>query len=241
MKKELQLLGLTKNESLVYEALVKHGPSKAGLVISKLRLHRNLIYRALDELVSNGYVTKVVRNGVWHFETTDPQSLLISGRRREKVYQNVLKEIAYYRKETREQVVAYEGVESVRRFWLQKISNTPSNTIFSFAGKDFETIFDILGPKKKPYINDLVKKRISFKLLSFSDISPLIQSALKKVEIRQHTPTTDNRFGNFTIINDAVVLEVFEGTPRILEIKDGALVSSFKDYFALMWEQAAKM
>ena len=237
MKKELQLLGLTKNESLVYETLVKHGPSKAGFVIGKLALHRNLIYRALEELVSNGYVTKVVRNGVWHFETTDPQTLLTNERRREKVYRDVLREIAYYKKEPKGQVVAYEGTLSFRRFWLQKLEDTPKGSVFHFAGKDFAAFLKMLGPKKKEYLDILQKKDISFRFLSFEE-DPLPQNTLPKGEYRVHGIAADGAFGNFTVTHDAVVLEVFDDHPRIIEVKDKAILLSFRNYFSLMWERA---
>ena len=240
MKKELQLLGLTKNESLVYETLVKQGSSKAGSVISKLDLHRNLIYRALDGLVSNGYASKVVRNGVWHFETTNPQSLLTSQRRREKMYEDVLKEIAHYKKEDGEQIVVYEGVLSYRRFWLQKVAGAPKNSTFLSAGKDFETLFKVLGPKKEKFIDAVNGQKISFRLISFGKTKGVATKGLGRVEIRTHAPQNKDVLGNFVVTHDSVVVEVRGERPKIVEMKDSALVSTFNNYFDVMWDKARK-
>ena len=44
---ELQQIGLTPNQALVYLALFRMGEAKAGQLIRKTGLHRNLVYGAL--------------------------------------------------------------------------------------------------------------------------------------------------------------------------------------------------
>ena len=93
MIKELQLIGLGKNEATIYEALVKYGPCKAGVLIAKLDIHRNLVYQSLEKLIREGYVTKVSTNGVWIFHITDPHSLLGNMRQKESMVTQIIKEI----------------------------------------------------------------------------------------------------------------------------------------------------
>lgn len=75
MKEELQQLGLTENESVVYIALLESGSTTAGDVIKKTKLHRNIVYNNLDKLIDKGLVTYVVIKSVKHFETTEPKEL----------------------------------------------------------------------------------------------------------------------------------------------------------------------
>ena len=131
MLKELQLLGLTENEAVVYAELVRTGTCKAGALIARLDLHRNLVYRALDALADNGYITKVTKNGVWHFQISDPTSLLISAKRKEEIYGEVLKVIEEQSLRSGSQIVVYEGLQSYRNYWLQSLENTPIKYLLS--------------------------------------------------------------------------------------------------------------
>jgi ATP-binding cassette subfamily F protein 3 len=92
LHKELQVVGLGKNEALVYEALISHAPCKAGLLITKLDIHRNLIYQSLEKLIHKGFVTKVKVRGVWTFHITDPQALLSAFRRQESVLSTIIEQ-----------------------------------------------------------------------------------------------------------------------------------------------------
>ncbi len=93
MIKELEHIGMGKNEAAVYEALVEHGPCKAGLLVVKLDIHRNLIYQSLDKLVLKGFATKVMVKGVATFQITDPHSLLSSFRQQESILSVLVEQI----------------------------------------------------------------------------------------------------------------------------------------------------
>ncbi len=85
MQKELQIIGLAKNEAKVYESLVFNGPCKAGKLINKLDIHRNLVYECLEKLIKKGFAYKVAVKGVWRFQITDPGHLLEALRGREEI------------------------------------------------------------------------------------------------------------------------------------------------------------
>ncbi|TAN58360.1 hypothetical protein EPN15_01360 [Patescibacteria group bacterium] len=50
--------GLTENQALIYEILVKNGLMPAGAVCKKTPLKRGLVYKILDELTEIGLVEK---------------------------------------------------------------------------------------------------------------------------------------------------------------------------------------
>ena len=72
LNEDLKALGLTNNEVRVYLALVGSGKVRAADIIKETGLHRNLVYQALDELVSRHLATKTVQTGVLHFQATNP-------------------------------------------------------------------------------------------------------------------------------------------------------------------------
>jgi len=75
MTVEFKELGLTKNESKAYEALVKHGKSGAAKVSKESGVPYSRIYDILETLIRKGLV-KVIPEKTKQFVATDPDNLL---------------------------------------------------------------------------------------------------------------------------------------------------------------------
>ncbi len=246
MKKDLQQLGLTKNESLVYEQLVHHGPCKAGLIIPKLDIHRNLVYRALESLIEGGYVTKVIERGVWHFHITDPHILLTNIRRREEVFTSVLQEIESHQSRKNNQIVVYDGIESYRRFWIDSLKRVPDGTVDYVAGGELTDWYPIMGEKcMKEYFDIARKKKIEWRQIYFEKDPKEIQK-LKNASVPHQSRLVKLKkplkfAGNFNVMHDFVLLHTMGKTPRIIEMRDKDLVSLFKNYFDVLWEQGEEV
>ncbi len=243
MQKELQLLGLTETEAEVYEALVNHGPCKAGVLINKLNLHRTLVYRALDSLVANGHVTKIVRNGVWHFQISDPENFLISMNRQETVLGELTKLIAERQHRASSQIVVYEGLASYKNYWLRSLERLPDGTVDYIAGGEIEVWTKLMGKRKEEYLRRVRQKKMSWKSLYLDPLSAhelaLLKEARVQTECRVWEPADPKFFGNFNVLGDTVILQTpGEKMPRVIEMRDEALVRMFQSLFDLMWEKA---
>ena len=62
VKTLLSELGLTENESTVYEMLLRDGPSLAGKITQKTGIHRRNVYDCLERLNKKGLVGFVKEN-----------------------------------------------------------------------------------------------------------------------------------------------------------------------------------
>ncbi len=242
MLEQLQAIGLTRNESLVYDMLVQHGPCKAGLLITKLDIHRNAIYEALDALVRKGFATKIKARGVWLFQITEPDSLLTALKRKEQLTNEVIGEIKLLRQQTDQQITVYEGVDSFRAYWISSLERFPEGTIDYTVGVPFHDLWEkALGPKVLQQYMDLrVKKKIVWKTIHF-EITDTERELLKKYpDLTEYRvwPKKFSLMGNFNVVHDTVILQTLNHLPRIIEIRDKDLVEVFKGYFDAMWEQA---
>jgi len=241
MIKELQLLGMHKNEASVYEALVKFGPCKAGLLISKLEIHRNLVYQSLDSLVLRGNVTKFIKSGVWHFQITDPHSLLSHVKQQEVILQELVKTISTYHHKSMQQITVYEGIESYRNYWIESLERVPVGTIDYVVGS---TPIDLwlkqMGPVYKKYNELRVKKKIVWKVVQFkiTEIDKKIMLDFPKLSDYRLWPREGECLGNFNILHDTVILHSVSEPPRIIEIRDASFVAIFQNYFDMMWEKS---
>lgn len=244
MIKELQLLGMHKNEASVYEALVKFGPCKAGLLISKLEIHRNLVYQSLDSLVLRGNVTKFIKRGVWHFQITDPHSLLSHVKQQESILQELVKTISTYQHKSTQQITVYEGVESYCNYWIESLERWPKNTIdYTVGSIPVSEWIKMLGPKYKKYEELRRKKNFTWKTIIFKITESEIEMMRTLPEVTEYRlwPRDVDCMGNFNVIHDTVILHSFVDPPRIIEIRDASFVAIFKNYFDMMWEKSEPM
>src|SRR3989338_6418545 len=75
MEKELQDLGLSKNESLIYLFLLKHGSTTTGSIIKETHIANSRVYESLNSLTSKGLVTYTIQKDGKHFEAMDPKAI----------------------------------------------------------------------------------------------------------------------------------------------------------------------
>lgn len=241
MIKELQTIGFSKNEAIIYEALAQHGPCRAGLLINKLDIHRNIIYQSLERLVLKGFATKVIEEKVWRFQITDPNSLLSKVKQQESVFMEIIKTIQLCSSKSEQQIVVYEGLESYRNYWIQSLERIPDgSTDYVVGSPDIAKWISIMGNKYEEYTNIRIKKKIIWKVIKFE-----ITSADREM-MKKYPKLTNYRLwprdivcnGNFNIVHDTIILHTMVEPFRIIEIRDKDLVIVFKNYFDMMWEKS---
>lgn len=240
--KELQVVGLGKNEAIVYEALISQAPCKAGVLITKLEIHRNLIYQSLEKLIEKGFVTKVKERGVWTFHLTDPHALLSAFRRQESVLSTIIEQVSLHRSKSSQQIVVYEGFESYRNYWISSLERVPTGTIDYVLGGSIEMSnwMKLMGSHYKKYDELRAKKKIKWKTIQFAMTESEWELLESRPDLNEYRiiPKDIKHVGNINIIHDTIVLHTWEGSPRVIEIRDSLLVGMFKNYFEILWEVA---
>ena len=242
MLKDLQTIGLSKNEAKVYEALVENGPCRAGKLINKLGIHRNLIYGSLEKLIAKGFACKIDKKAVWEFQITDPNHLLTVLRQRESKIGALVEEIQTYHHKSKQQFVVYEGAESYRNYWLGSLDRIPPGTIdYAVGVPEIDVWREILGKKAHDeYLKKRAEKKIRLKIIHFKI------TEREKWMLKKHPDITEYRLwpcdteckGNFNVIHDTVILQSVVEPLRIIEMKDAVMVEVFKNYFDMMWEKS---
>src|SRR3989344_1016124 len=74
--KELEKIGLTKNESVVYQTLLQLGTSKTGEILKKSGLNSGKIYEILESLKVKGLLSESIINNVKYFTAAPPVQIL---------------------------------------------------------------------------------------------------------------------------------------------------------------------
>ncbi|HRY82456.1 MAG TPA: helix-turn-helix domain-containing protein [Candidatus Moranbacteria bacterium] len=241
MYKDLQTIGLGKNEAQVYEALVKFGPCRAGVIINKLDIHRNLVYQSLETLIAKGFAVKVIKKNVWTFQITDPKSLLTSLKSKEMIAHEVIKQIQTFHHQASQQIVVYEGIDSYRNYWMSSLEKIPEgSTIHCLGTVNNESFFKLLGPFAKKYMELKIKKNIIWQTIHFKITKSEIEMLKNFPELTRYRlwPKDIECAGNFNVTNNTIIIQSFVEPLRIIEIKDSIMVSVFQNYFDMMWEKS---
>lgn len=119
---DLEKLGLTKNESTVYIALLMLGSVSVSPIIEKTKLHRNIVYDNLARLIEKGLAAFVIKANRKYFEAASPDSIRTMLEKQEKelkekleLSKKILPDIEKLRKisEEKQEAVIYKGVKGV--------------------------------------------------------------------------------------------------------------------------------
>jgi HTH-type transcriptional regulator, sugar sensing transcriptional regulator len=88
MLETLTSIGITVNESLIYQSLIKLGPSSIRAIASDVDINRGTTYEILKTLVKKGMVTYAPKGKRKYFAARNPYQLI---RRAEKKQQDIVK------------------------------------------------------------------------------------------------------------------------------------------------------
>ena len=89
----LEEIGLTKNESKVYLALVEEGASRAGWITRKTGIHRRNVYDAIEMLIQKGLVSYIKENNIRLYSAVEPTRLLEILKEKERSIEAIVPEL----------------------------------------------------------------------------------------------------------------------------------------------------
>lgn len=135
--------GLTENQSLIYEILIKNGPLSAGSVCKKTPLKRGLVYKILDELTDLKLVDKKEEpQKVAIFTPAHPLKIKELAKEREekaqdaqKALDGVLPKIISDFNLTigKPGVSFFEGIDGIKQVLEGTIANNKEKKIYSYS------------------------------------------------------------------------------------------------------------
>ncbi len=248
-------LGLSQNEALVYEYLLKNGNSPAADIIKKTPLKRGVIYNALESLIKKDLIAeqRVSSGGqqgakkISRFSPNHPQKL-------EACLENEKKKIAETEKTLNANfssilsdfnlvsgkpgVKFYEGLEGIKKVLADSL--TAESTIYSYA--DLEAVVTHIDKINQEY----VKKRDELKL---KKKVVFIDSLFAKKYLKDyHRETTDMKLIDHKLYPFNSVMQIYDGKISYITlsknskigviIEDKNIYQMHKSIFEYVWSKA---
>jgi sugar-specific transcriptional regulator TrmB len=244
MENELKKLGLTENETKVYKALLETGETAVGAIVEKLKMHRQVIYDALNGLAGKNMVTSSIRGRRNHYKISDPRNILDNIKVKEQIAVNLVKEInkKISGQTKRQEIKIYEGENAYRELVLKKDEKMPANQdiyILACLAEKHTQMLEVGGVLAKS--NELRRaKNIKTKLLfseEYRGEAKKLKRANRECRFLKQEFTTPI---SIQIWYDSVVLISFGGEVFAIEMKSEDIRNAYLGYFKLLWKIAKK-
>ncbi|MBL7147475.1 MAG: helix-turn-helix domain-containing protein [Nanoarchaeota archaeon] len=232
---KLKESGVPENQAKVYLELFKKGSTSANELSKKVGLDRTLTYQILNNLIEKGLVNYIIKENKKFFETADPDNLLRPIKEKEKITDDLIKELRSIKilQENEQEVKIYEGKKGLMTFF-NDIIHSKNICIFGATGRSYDVLkFEVphiakeaqkLGIKGRMIISKEYKGHPTTKL------SNLKVGYLEEVK----SPATT------TIYEDKVGIHVLSDQPIIIIIKNKDVADGYRSYFNFLWKIAKR-
>ncbi len=239
--KDLEKLGLNKNEAKVYFGLLQKGQATAAELVKFISVHRNIIYDNLEKLIEKGLVTYIVDGTKKKFIAENPEAVVEflkneDSKIKEKIetakafipeINKILgskkeKQEAYLFRSTKGIKKILSEVLSSKEFWVIGVSNASVEILGEVFWKNFNT-------KRKA-------KKIRENLLFNYDFKNVVNITPSKFSVHRMLPKELNQVTEILIYENKVAITVYSKEPIGIVIEDKEVSKTFKQQFAFLWK-----
>lgn len=229
--KELEELGLSRNEARVYEALLSLGSAKAGRVAKHAGVERTSTYNALQQLLSKGLASYVTIGKIRWFQPAAPARLIEYHQQRAERARELLPLLVerYQASKLRHNVKLYKGVRGVKSVLKDILATGKPNVLFGSEGQ----LEERLPSFAERFLRDLKRRRIKVRSIVREDRAEAgAHATVRTVPRSVESPVVTNIYGN------KIALIIWSTPPEAVVIEHEQAAAAYRSYFEFMWSAA---
>lgn len=237
----LQELGLSPNETKIYEALLNATSANVSCIAVKSKVHRRNVYDSLNKLIEKGLVSELILNGEKHFKAVDPKRLMGFIKDKEEMLHKELPEMErrFQKLSSKEQAYVYKGIQGFRNY-MQDILDAGED-VFCIGSKD-GWADKRLAPFTARFYTNFHKKKLNVYNLFDHEMKSQIPEFVQKHKIPfKILPQDFSTNSAIDIFGDRIV--TFTGLhKRMLDddltqfvIISQELADSYRSWFKMIW------
>ena len=242
-KKILEEIGLTRNETDVYIALLELGSTSAGRLIKHLGMHRGAVYDLLDLLIGKGLVSYVIEANRKYFEAADPKRLTeyfeskkVELEEKEQKLNELIPELQIRRQLSKEEQegTIYKGKRGLKSIFEDILNEKKEWRVFGASGK-FKEIF---AAYYIHFHNRRKEAKIKMKIIFEENVRKekrdLPLSEIRYVKDSSVIPSTTFIYG------DKIVIINWSSEPLAFLMRSKNVADSYRLFFEMLWKQSKK-
>ena len=156
----LEKIGLTKNQSSVYLAVLRLGSCTAQSIIKDSGMHRAIIYDSLEQLREIGLISFVIKDYKKYFQAASPKRLLDFLEEKKEIIRQALPKLEAIENANKEDISAfvYKGREGLKTIHSEMLKE--GKDIWMIGAKG--VIFDELPYFMPNFERERLKKKLKF-------------------------------------------------------------------------------
>lgn len=232
LKENLLNLGFTNNQAEVYLALLEMGQTKVGPLIKKLGFHRNIIYRALDDLEAKKLIYKINKKGIIFFNPTDPSPLLEEIKQKEELAKQTIKEIKKLTRISPSEVLVFTGEQGIKDLANLVLKENEDLYLIGANGK--------IDKRYQNYFRRWEEKRIEKNIkrwhLATKETKNTYFNKLKNLKVK-YLPELFSSPMVIWIFGRITAHVIWEKPETIFLIKNKKIADDYRKYFKLLWQK----
>ncbi len=238
----LKELGLSQNESKIYETLLKTGEASVQEISNKSGVHRRNVYDALNKLSEKGLTSDSFTKGEKNFKPINPRRLLELLKEKEEKLNKALFEMTqkFESQGEKEEAYFYRGIEGFKNY-LQDILKT-KQTVYFLGAKAFW-----LDERLQYFLPNFERERkklgINFKHLfdyevkqQKPEILKIVGKPYKFLPKKYSSNTTVDIFGPYVVTFVGVEPGKLQENPLMFVMKNQKLADGYKKFFDFIWD-----
>ena len=235
--KTLLSLGLSELEAKTYLCLLEHGEMRAGELSQKAGINRTTTYQLLQSLLTKGFASYCVKEGVKYFDAVEPETLLdLVEEKRHSLVESLdyLKSLSKSAgKEAK--ITVFKGVEGYKSCLRQMLHLDKMLYAIGYTGKmqQLDPVF------YEQWTRERLKRKIRRKYIMTTDADAFEASKRPLTEIRP-LPREYGYFPFAIVISGAKTLIFFFDKNDFtgITIDSRGIADSYMNFFKFLWKKS---
>ena len=239
---QLQALGLAKNESEIYERLLRDGESNASEIATKTKINRRNVYDSLGRLQDRGLVYEVRLRRETRYQAVHPSKLRDFIVSKQKMLDKIMPRLEelYETTPPEQSVLIYRGIEGWKNY-MQDILRLGAD-YYCIAGKG-GWMDKRVGNFFQTFIEDLNRKNITCYVLFDQEvrdaghkIANFVGPNFRFIPKEYSTTAAVEIFGDRIVLVSDLHFGGFEGDFSLTVVINQQLADGFRKCFQLIWK-----
>lgn len=244
IEEALRGIGLSKNASAVYAALLRVGRTTVTKLQAATGFHSQVVYNALEELGREQLVSFTTERGRRYFQPAPPQRLLDRERDRLTKLETVLPQLmTQFQRHDEPIVFVYSGNADFQRARQTVLRSIPAGGTYYALGAGGKRFKQALDGTYRTQELERIRRGVHKQLLdfedSFRDVGVPTGETEQLSDYRYipgiHAGPVSTLFGG-----DYLRLNLWTDPVLTILIKNRTLVESYTTYFNLLWERGMR-
>lgn len=242
LARALEEIGLQPHEAEIYLALLRSGKSTAGPLVTSTKLHRQIVYTALERLENRGIVSHTLQNNRRNVVALPPEDLLRKEMERFRRFTSVVPDLSALQRQANNQVhvETFVGSNELIQSLLSAVdSAAKGDSVLRITGGERATdLYKAMGVRYADYVEYVREKGVTKRLItSPSTIDQYRLRFLREPGSQLRLHDVGFSMPTYSLMTHELMdLCIIADEVLVLRVRNKTLARTYIEQFDLLWK-----